>query len=275
MFTLFPILQDRYSVMSWALCECLIGGGRACACTRVGGFVPVCTMSTLRHAWACRCINQILIRLSFCFQLLCPPFFSCLLGSISPQTRWGMKINKIGAVWLGCCLASWGSGSCQSPYRRLEYQRASVFWGDPLNFKVFCSHLLCQLRSPGGTCPRWPWRNLHDSVCSIKKSKMQHVGGGRWFQPMNACVWSAWSLIVCLTQSMDRVCSFSSIAKVFSPPPGCLSIPSQCFSYEVVGFSSYSSTSMSSWKQCKCVTGLRWWWWWWCTELPWICSKDT
>lgn len=39
----------------------LIGGGSACACTRVESFATVCTMSIEQHAWACRRINIIFL----------------------------------------------------------------------------------------------------------------------------------------------------------------------------------------------------------------------
>lgn len=54
----------------------LIGGGSACACTRVGSLATVCTMSIEQHAWAYRCINIIFDeRWSFLLSIVLLPLF--------------------------------------------------------------------------------------------------------------------------------------------------------------------------------------------------------
>ena len=72
----------------------------------------------------------------------------------------------------------------------------SVFREDTVNFKGSWSRLWCQLWNPTSPCPRWPWSNLHDSICSVKKRdgerEMLHVGGWWSFHLGIACLWSAW-----------------------------------------------------------------------------------
>lgn len=116
---------------------------------------------------------------------------------------------------------------------------------------------------PSLTPTKLAWQRLLSKKESCSMWRRPVVSGG-------GCMRLASMTTDCLSNTksnhwLDRVWSFSSIAKFSNPTFDCLDILSECLRLMRIFFI-YLSEHV--WKQCKRVTGLEWWWWWWCTELP-------